>query len=208
VWPVDLASIEANYDTIGRVRLPNGKGLTIHQTSPSVTDLGRLQTEELNHAFDQTAKPAAFARSARGSQPANADFGGLVRLIGYNIDTRRAVPGGRLPITLYWQVQAQISDDYHVFVHLEDDEQSGGEPSIWGQADGRPVCWTYPTTDWRPGQIIADQHTVGIKPDTPPGDYRILVGMYLPETGARLDVLDEMKQSVANFVELTTVLIQ
>ncbi len=204
-WPVDPASIEANYDTIGRVSLPNGKGLTVHQTSPSMTDLGHLQTGDLNRTFDQTAKPAAFARSARGSQPTDANFGGLVHLIGYNIDTRRAAPGGRLPITLYWQVNTPISDDYHAFVHLEGDKRAGSAPGIWGQADGRPVCWTYPTFDWRPGQIIADQHSIPIKPDTPPGDYRILVGMYLPETGARLDVLDEMKQPVANFVELTTV---
>ena len=61
------------------------------------------------------------------------------------------------------------------------------------------------TFDWRPGQIIADQHSVTIKPDTPPGDYRILVGMYLPETGARLNVLDGMGQPVANFIELTSV---
>ena len=204
-WPVDLASIEASYDTIGKIGLPNGKGLTVHQTSPSTIDLGHLETDHLRRAFDQTANPAAFARSARGSQPTDADFGGLVRLIGYNIDTRRAGPGGRLPITLYWQVQTSISDDYHAFVHLEGDEQAGSASGIWGQADGRPVCWTYPTFDWRPGQIIADQHAVTIKPGIPSGDYRIRVGMYLPETGARLDVLDEMEQPVANFVELTSV---
>jgi hypothetical protein len=204
-WPIDPDIIEAGYADIGRVTLPNGKGSTIYQAHPAAAELGHLQTGILSHNFDRTATPDAFARSARGSQPIGANLGGLARLIGYDIVAQRAWPGGRVSITLYWQAQAATTDDYHVFVHLEGDEEAGSAPGIWGQADGRPVCWTYPTSDWRPGQIIADQHAVTLKPDTPPGDYPLLVGMYLPDTGARLDVLDETGQPVANYIELTTV---
>jgi hypothetical protein len=202
---VDLDSVETGYDVVGRAALPNGKGLDVYQAHPSTADLGQLSSDALTRAFDQTATPGAFARSARGSQPIEADLGGLVRLVGYDIDPRRAWPGGRVPITLYWQAQAPIPEDYHIFVHLEGDEAAGSAPGLWGQADGRPVCWTYPTYDWRPGQIIADQHAINIKPDTPTGDYQILAGMYLPDTGARLDVLDEAGNPVANSVKLTTV---
>jgi hypothetical protein len=204
-WPVDLDSVETGYDVVGRATLPNGKGLDVYQAHPSTADLGQLSSDALARAFDQTATPGAFARSARGSQPIEADLGGLVRLVGYDIDPRRAWPGGRVPITLYWQAQAPIPEDYHIFVHLEGDEAAGSAPGLWGQADGRPVCWTYPTYDWRPGQIIADQHAIHIKPDTPTGDYQLLVGMYLPDTGARLNVLDEAGDPVANSVKLTTV---
>ncbi len=207
-WPVDGDIIKAGYDVIGQVTLPNGKGLVIYQARPTTADVGRVETGALARAFDRTATPTAFARSARGSQPAEANLGGLVRLIGYDVDARRAWPGGRVAVTLYWQAQAPISDDYHVFVHLEGDGEGGSAPGIWGQADGRPVCWTYPTFDWRPGQIIADQHAVTIEPDTPPGDYPILVGMYLPDAGVRLDLLDETGKPVANFVKLTTVSIR
>jgi 4-amino-4-deoxy-L-arabinose transferase-like glycosyltransferase len=208
-WPVDLDVIEASYEAIGRATLTNGKGLTLYQTRPATSDLGHLETGgDLAHAFDRTATPAAFARSARGSYPADANLDGIVQLIGYDVDTRRARPGGRVAVTLYWQAQVPIRDDYHVFVHLEGDEEAGSTPGIWGQADGRPVCWSYPTFDWRPGQIIADQHAITIKPDTPPGGYPILVGMYLPETGARLEVLDEAGEPVANSIELTTVSIR
>ena len=37
---------------------------------------------------------------------------------------------------------------------------------------------------------MADRRTLAIKPDTPPGDYAILTGMYLPDSGTRLDVRD------------------
>ena len=207
-WPVDLDSVKAGYNAVGRVVLPNDKGLDIYQTRPSTSKLNQLSDDTLARAFDRTATPAAFARSARGSQPVEADLGGLVRLVGYDIDTRRAWPGGRIPVTLYWQAQTPISADYHVFVHLEGDDEAGITPGIWGQADGRPVCWTYPTFDWRPGQIIADQHAISIGPDTPPGDYPVLVGMYLPDTGIRLNTLDKAGNPVANSVKLTTVSIR
>ena len=207
-WPADMAGGETDYTAIGRAALPNGKGLTIYQVTPTSDDLGNLPADALAYAFDGTATPAAFARSARGSQAAQVNLGSLTQLIGYDVDTRRARPGGRVAVTLYWQAQAPIPQDYHVFVHLEGDASTGSTPGIWGQADGRPVCWTYPTFDWRPGQIIADQHALYIKPDIPRGDYALLVGMYRPDTGARLDVLDETGNPVANFVKLTTVAIR
>ena len=207
-WPVDAEAIGADYAAIGTITLPNSKGLSIYQAHPSTGDLDDIAINTANRVFNRTATPTAFARSARGSQDVDANLDGLVQLIGYNIDTRRAWPGGRVPVTLYWQAQAPIPEDYHIFVHLEGDEESGSAPGIWGQADGRPVCWTYPTYDWRPGQIIADQHAIPVRPDTLPGDYPILVGMYLPDTGARLNVLDEAGNPVADFVRLTTVSIR
>jgi 4-amino-4-deoxy-L-arabinose transferase-like glycosyltransferase len=207
-WPVDAEAIGADYAAIGTITLPNSKGLSIYQAHPSTGDLDDIAINTANRVFNRTATPTAFARSARGSQDVDANLDGLVQLIGYNIDTRRAWPGGRVPVTLYWQAQAPIPEDYHIFVHLEGDEESGSTPGIWGQADGRPVCWTYPTYDWRPGQIIADQHAIPVRPDTLPGDYPILVGMYLPDTGARLNVLDEAGNPVADFVRLTTVSIR
>jgi len=207
-WPVDLGHIQAGYDSIGRLALPNGKGTTVYRAHPAPVELGPLDVEALARAFDHTAVPVAFARSARGSRPADVNLGGVVRLVGYDVDTQRASPGGRLAVTLYWQPMVPIADDYHVFVHLEGDGSGRGATGIWGQADGRPVCWTYPTFDWRPGQIIADHHAVVIRPDTPPGDYPLLVGMYLPVSGRRLDLLDETGKPVSNDVVLTTVTIQ
>ncbi len=207
-WPLDPDTIEASYTSIGQVVLPNKKGLAIYQAQPSTVELGHLPAGTLGPLFDRTATPAAFARSARGSHPADANMAGQVRLVGYDLDTRRAWAGGRVSVTLYWQAQASLSEDYHVFVHLEALEEAGIAPGIWGQANGRPVCWTYPTFDWRPGQIIADQHAIAVKPDTPTGDYPILIGIYQPDTGARLDVLDEGGKPVANFVKLATVSIR
>jgi hypothetical protein len=129
-----------------------------------------------------------------------ANFGNLVQLIGYDLDTRRARPGGRLPITLYWQALAPISTSYQVFTHLESDEAG-----LIAQADGVPVCWTYPTDLWRPGQIIADQHAITIPPEAPPGRYPLQIGLYLADTFERLELLDEAGNPAGTSLILTTV---
>ena len=206
--PVDLPRIRATYAAIGQVALPNGKGLAIYQALPAGTELPALDREQLELDFDRSATPAAFARSARAGRPADVNLGGLVRLAGYDVDARRAWTGGRLAITLYWQPTARIEADYHVFVHLESASAGGGSPGIWGQADGRPVCWTYPTFDWRPGQLIADHYALAIKPDTPPGEYALVVGMYQPDTGRRLVVLDQAGAPAADFVQLAAIAVK
>jgi len=197
--PVPSELIETNYQQIGRVVLPNQKQMQIMQQRPTTLTLHNLDEARLAREFDQSATPAAFARSARGSQPAQANFGNLVQLVGYDLDTRRAYPGGRIPVTLYWQALAPIPTSYQVFTHLE------SPPGPVAQSDGVPVCWTYPTDAWRPGQIIADQHAIGLAPDTPPGAYPLEIGLYLPDTFERLDLLDVAGNPAGTSVTLTTV---
>jgi hypothetical protein len=198
--PDDL--IASAYEPIGTTTLPNGKQLRIMQQAPATLRLGELDEAALSKAFDRTATPAAFARSARGAVPVEANFGGLVRLLGYDLNTGRAYPGGRVPVTLYWQATAPLPASYQVFTHLE------GEAGPVAQADGVPVCWSYPTDLWRPGQIIADQHAISLSPDTPPGDYPLEVGLYLPDTFQRLDLLDEAGNPAGTSVTLTKVTVK
>jgi hypothetical protein len=184
--PVEVPTdtIASDYRQIGSVTLPNQKQMQIMQQIPTTLTLGNLDGTVLSRAFDRTAFPAAFARSGRGAVLTQVNFSNLVQLIGYDLDAHRAYPGGRVPVTLYWRTLAPIPASYHVFAHLE------GSAGPAAQADGVPVCWSYPTDLWRPGQIIADQHAIPIPSDTPPGRYPLQVGLYLPDTLARLDILD------------------
>ncbi len=79
-----------------------------------------------------------------------------------------------------------MDEDYTVFVHILDEEQR-----IWGQEDIGPVHGTYPTSQWKEGEIIEDIHSVRLSYEAPPGEYQIEVGLYLLSTMARLRVLDE-----------------
>lgn len=112
---------------------------------------------------------------------------GKVRLLGYALDKSEYRPGETIGVSLYWLGLGEMGQDYWVFVHLV--EESAGLRIA--QHDGQPGYNSTPTTRWVPGEIVVDRHEFTIEAETPPGRYRIFVGMYQRETGQRLPVLDE-----------------
>jgi Dolichyl-phosphate-mannose-protein mannosyltransferase len=205
-WPVSSDDISARYDAVGRIEAPNGKGLTIYQIRPSTGNLGRIEVDSLARAFDRTATPARFLQSQPPSQPVDVNLHGAIRLIGYDIDLRRAAPGGRIAVTLYWKALVDIPLELHVFAQLE--SASGDPPGVWGQSNGTPACGRSPTRGWKAGHVVADRRVLIVRSDTPPGDYVILAGMYLPENGTRLDVRDGDGNPIGDAVRLTTLSIR
>ena len=90
-------------------------------------------------------------------------------------------PGSVLPITLQWETRQPVTEDYHVFVHLLD-----AEGNLAAQSDSQPALWARPTSSWTPGEPIEDRHALLLPADLPPGDYTLIAGLYLPESGERL----------------------
>ncbi len=78
-----------------------------------------------------------------------------------------------LSLILYWRVSSTTTTHYRVLVHLTD--QAG---QIVSQGDDTPAKGDRPTPTWRPGEIIIDTHTVPLPADLPPGEYRLLTGLY------------------------------
>ncbi|MGQ9584246.1 MAG: glycosyltransferase family 39 protein [Anaerolineae bacterium] len=115
--------------------------------------------------------------------PASALFGGLIRLVGYDLDDAEARPGGYLSLTLHWQAVETPARSLAVFVHLAD-----GEGNIVAQDDGIPAEGRLPVTGWLPGEHVSDPHDIAIPEGAPPGEYRLLVGWYDPEGMGRLPV--------------------
>jgi hypothetical protein len=122
-------------------------------------------------------------RSPLPSAPAvtvNADLGGLVRLVGYQVDSLS--PRAR-QVTLFWTPLAPIPDDYTVFVHVRD-----AKGTNIAQRDAQPLGGDYPTHQWRAGETVIDPYRIDLPADLPPGEYRIVAGMYRLETMERLPV--------------------
>ncbi|MEA3309586.1 MAG: hypothetical protein U9Q70_08770 [Chloroflexota bacterium] len=111
-------------------------------------------------------------------------FGEDIQLVGYDAPAR-AAPGDTVLIALYWRARVAIPTDYKVFIHL-----LGDDGEVLAQDDARPAHWTYPTTEWQPGEYIRDEHLLHLPPATPRGDWRLTVGIYAAETGERLPVRD------------------
>ncbi len=82
-------------------------------------------------------------------------------------------------VALCWQSLAPLAEDYHVFVHFYD--ASG---ALLAAGDGPPMGGAFPTSLWKPGDVILDIHRL------PPlaVEGRIAVGLYRLEDGVRLPV--------------------
>lgn len=108
-----------------------------------------------------------------------------IRLHGYDLNKESPSPGESLELTLFWQATATPAQDYTVFVHLLD--STGNQVA---GADSPPVNGDYPTTLWHAGEQILDEHTMLIPADLPPGEYSLAVGMYNPDSGARVPLVE------------------
>ncbi|MBI5030290.1 MAG: glycosyltransferase family 39 protein [Chloroflexi bacterium] len=125
------------------------------------------------------------ANSRSAPQSMNAKVGNDITLASYQLDSRQARVGDVLALILNWRADQTPSTRNKVFVHLlSTDDQ------VVAQRDGEPVSDTRLTTTWRAGETIADNYGVMIDPGTPPGEYRIEIGMYRADDGTRLRVGD------------------
>ena len=125
------------------------------------------------------------------------NFADKLALLDVTVDAERLTPGGQLPVTLTWQGLAEMDDDYTVFVQVLD-----AADRIVGQVDAWPVQGTFPTSQWTPGQTVADPYLVQLSADLPPGDYRVHVGLYLLATLERLAVVDQRGTAIDDKVEI------
>jgi hypothetical protein len=197
VKPTDLAG----YAKIGRVELPNNQGITIYEIAPAGPALGRIDALASTTAFDRQAAPAFFTRGPQPSQQVGANFGGLIRLTGY--DTWQTA--GSLVLTLFWEAIQAPPADYQVFMHIESGPDGAGPAGVWGQSDGTPACGGSPTGSWSPGDKIIDRHVISPAPDAPAGNYSLFTGLYRLDTGERLPVLDATGAPIGDSATLETV---
>jgi hypothetical protein len=113
--------------------------------------------------------------------PTDALFGDALRLLGYDL----RLEGQMLHLTLHWRARQRMEVAYKFFVHLLD----AGTGQLVAQQDVMPRDWTYPTTWWEKGEVVSDEIVLAVS-DAPAGVYRVSIGVYDPETGARLPVVD------------------
>lgn len=139
----------------------------------------------------------AAPRLTRPLVPAAIQLGEHVTLTGYQVsypgpDTSaaRARPGDILRVELRWSSDAPLTQRYLVFLQALD-----AANHLVGQRDAPPLV---ASRDGPPDQPLLDRHGLLIAPGTPPGEHRIIVGLYDADTGQRLPVVG----SDADFVEL------
>jgi hypothetical protein len=132
------------------------------------------------------------------ARPVDLSPGGGLHLIGYAAAESRPPVALRWRLSLYWQAAAPLDADYTVSVRPQRDGQplSGldGGPLI---QDHQPAWNAYPTSRWRPGEVVRDDYVF----DLPPGDARrpdavqIVVYRALPgsQGGTTFETLGEIE---------------
>jgi hypothetical protein len=132
-------------------------------------------------------RPRRLTQSEIDSVPnaTNVEFGGVGRLLGYEVTPGQVEPGDAVDVTLYWRALARADQNYTVFVHLLSDVGT-----MVAQRDTYPGLGRYPTTVWKSGVAFADTYRVRV-PETayaPDAGY-VQVGLYLAD-GPRLTTAD------------------
>ncbi len=128
---------------------------------------------------------SAPALAVNIAHPVGAQIGSQIELAGYDAP-QTAQPGTRFPLTLYWQAEQRVTNDYTAFVQLLD---SDGNVAARPQYDTVPGGGLNPTSLWLPGALVIDQIDFDLPRDLEPGLYRLIAGMYHYPELTRLPVV-------------------
>lgn len=120
-----------------------------------------------------------------------------VHLAGYALDTSALHPGGTLTVTLNWRAVTSVHEDLVAFVHLLDEDGT-----LVAQVDAEPADGRFPTSAWAEGSTLGYAVALPLPEDLPPGEYRLLVGMYHWPSLERLPVLSDVPGAENGTVEL------
>jgi hypothetical protein len=139
-----------------------------------------------------------------------AQFGEAMTLSGFDRVTDRQVddfevlhPGDMLGVSLSWYAESPLSEDYTVSVHL-----LGPDGMSMLQQDRQPVGGFAPTSAWEVGKPYRDNYGFILPPDLPPGEYQIIVVVYLWPSLERLPVTGPEGEQWGDTLFLTTVTVE
>lgn len=119
-----------------------------------------------------------------GLPAVGAGFSNGIRLEGAGLAIQ---PDGTATVLLGWSTTRQESRDLTVFVQALDEAGA-----LEAQSDGQPARGTFPTSAWRPGELVLDAHALPWRPGQ-----RLIAGLYDGRTGERVRL-----DSGADFAEL------
>jgi len=106
------------------------------------------------------ARPPSLTQEELESipHPLDVNYGGKMRLWGYEVAEARAKPGETVHITLYWQSLMPLERNYTVSVKI-----FGADNQLLGQEDTYPGQGRYPTSLWKEGEAMRDTYAVRIE---------------------------------------------
>lgn len=170
--------------------------------SGSIVQDGPLHDQQ--PTFQAYHVPAGTDVNLAPPQTLRAIWSEPIELLGFDTNEDHYKPSEKLSLTLYYHALADLETDYTVFVHLIG-PTTLATPQLWAQNDSEPCSRFTPTSTWHTGDIVRDTVTLQVPAETPPGDYRLEVGLYDWRTSERLPVVTSPSHVSADHVVVTTV---
>jgi hypothetical protein len=111
--------------------------------------------------------------------PPAAEFGGDLRLVGYNLIRDELPAGASTSLILHWEALRPMTPDYHVVTRLRGPDSQAdyqSEKALGGGGEG--------TASWEPGRWVVRSQMLTVPPRAVAGDYRLTISVY--DSKARL----------------------
>jgi hypothetical protein len=192
-------------------RLRDERRLTVPETTPpgryqlvvgwyDPLTLDRLPLVNGDDALLLASVPVGQIEIDEPGSRVDAVLDGQVQLLGYDlwrqqdggwvplVDGEPVAAGERLRVRLVWKALAEMERNYTAFVHLRN-----VDGTLWGQHDGQPVGGSHPTSIWRQGEEVADEHEFIVSHGAA-GVGELVAGMYHLQTMERLDEAVVLRQ--------------
>jgi hypothetical protein len=145
------------------------------QFYPEQTPLHVVRIHGVDYAWIYQVPPSI-------ANPLDARFGDDITLTGYAVDSAALRSTGTLSLTVQWQADAPLAEDYMLFAHLLD-----ADGQRVAQIDA-PPAGGMPTSTWEPSRYITWVHPLPVPPNLSEGTYWLALGLYNPATLERLPV--------------------
>ncbi|HEY0607265.1 MAG TPA: hypothetical protein VGD58_30380 [Herpetosiphonaceae bacterium] len=177
-WPAASAPVPPDY----RVRLQLLKGDDVVRETEIATccvapGVWQPAVVQPHGAWTYFRPPQSAAAPTR-----DQTLGQEIRLIDAEIVQAQLRPGQTLDLRLRWQARETITRRYTTFVQLIAAD-GGAAFSLEGEPNGGGS----PTWRWQSGDQIADAWQLKLPENLQPATYQVVVGMYDPATGKRLE---------------------
>lgn len=136
------------------------------------------------------------------AHPTAYRFGDSVELTGWNAypDGTPLRPGGVLDISTQWKAVGPLAADFKIGMYL-----ITPEGAVAAQDDSFPANGFWPTSTWRPGDLVRHNIALSLPGDLPPGFYEVWTVMYAPPDGPRLQVQESNGTTIRDHVQLFSV---
>ena len=131
-------------------------------------------------------KSGATAQASRGQVKAvpvknGAVLGDLAELVGATFAPPSVSVGDSTRVVLVFRAIKPATEDWQVFVHVEDAEGRG-------ERINADHALRAPTSTWKPGEVIQDEFVLTLPAGWRSRAVNVFVGMWLPTTNARMKV--------------------